>query len=565
MGDFLEVLLSVALVAVWVKPLAGYMTAVYMQLPHPLSRPFGKLERLIYRLGGVDPTRQMSWRSYVFCALAFNGLGFLSLVLLFTCQGFLPLNPQNFPGLPFDLAFNMGISFITGTNWQPYSGETQLSYLSQTMGISVQHFMGAATGMAAGVAFCRGIAVRQSHALGNFWCDAVRSILYILLPLSLVFGLVLVSQGVVQNYSAYTAYTSLEGVEGLIAQGPAALQTAIKTLGSNGGGFFATNAGHPFENPNAITNMLQLASILLVPVSYVYMAGMMMRDRRQGVMLLAAMTIIFLPLAALTLWQETLPNPKWDSKVIDVEIGNIEGKEVRFGVLSSAFFGAVSTATSVGANNAAYDSFAPLSGMVHMMFMQMGEVIFGGVGSGVYGMYVFVFTAVLMAGLMVGRTPEYMGKKLTPFDIKMITFALLLPMFAALLGTAIILFTEAGRSAVSNPGPHAFSQILYAFSTASFNNGAGMSGLAANQPIFNYMLGVCMLIGRYGLMICMLAVAGSFARKNIAPTTAGTLPTHTPLFIFFLVKVVVIMGVTNFIPALALGPIAEHMLMDGVL
>ncbi len=558
------ILLAIALVAFWAKPLAGYMAAVYLQLPHPLARPLASTEQWIYRLAGIDATRQMSWKSYSFCVLQFGFLGFITLLAIFMGQGALPLNPQAMSGLPAATAFNAAISFVTNTNWQSYSGEAQLSYFSQTVAITVQHFVSAATGMAVAVALCRAFAAKQSHVIGNFWVDMVRSILYILLPLALMFGLILVSQGVVQNYSAYTKITTLEGAEGLIAQGPAALQTAIKMLGSNGGGFFATNSAHPFENPNAMTNLLQIASILMLPISFVYLAGMLMRDRRQGVMLLATMLIIFTPLAALTMWQETMPNPKWDARVIDVSAGNIEGKDSRLGVASSAFWGAATNATSNGSANAAHDSFAPLSGFVQILLMQFGEVIFGGVGSGVYGIIIYVFVAVFMAGLMVGRTPEFMGKKLTPFDIKMAMIILLIPAFLTLIGTGIAVSTEAGRNSVSNPGPHAFSQILYAFSSAANNNGSTFGGLNYAQPLYDILLGICMAVGRYGVIIPTLALAGSFARKNITPTSAGTLPTHTPIFTMLLVIVVLVMAVINYFPALALGPVAEHLMMGAV-
>lgn len=563
MSEYIPLFLCIALVALWVKPLGGYMTAVYLGLPHPLLRPLDRFEYLLYRSCGIHPEKGMSWRSYSFCVLAFGGYGFLLLFTIFMTQGILPLNPEHFGGLSADAAFNAAISFITNTNWQSYSGETQLSYFSQTVALSVQMFLSAATGLAVAVALCRSLAAKQSHNIGNFWVDMIRSVLYILLPLSLGFAVILVSQGVVQNYAAYLNFTSLEGAAGKIATGPAALQTAIKMLGSNGGGFFATNSAHPFENPNAITNMLQIASILLLPVTFVYTAGLLMRDRKQGLMMLAAMAILFAPLATLAVWQEQNVSPKFNAAVIDTSEGNMEGKETRFGVASSAFWGAATTATSNGSANSSHDSFAPLSGMAEIMLMQFGEVVFGGVGSGVYGIIIFVLMTTFVAGLMVGRTPEFLGKKLSPFDIKMTAVALLIPAFLTLGGTAIAVSTEAGRIAISNPGAHGFSQILYAFTSASNNNGSAFAGLGAATPFYNIALGICMLIGRYGVILPVLALAGSFVAKNTTPNSAGTLPTHTPLFVMMLVMVIIIIGVLTYIPALVLGPIAEHVTILG--
>ncbi|MDX2074734.1 MAG: potassium-transporting ATPase subunit KdpA [Alphaproteobacteria bacterium] len=559
MYEMIPIFLCVALVAVWIKPLGGYMAAVYLGLPHPLSRVLGGFESRLYRLCGIHPERGMSWRSYSFCVLAFGGFGGLLLFAIFTLQDLLPLNPEGMSGLPAHAAFNAAISFVTNTNWQSYSGEAQLSYFSQTVAIAVQMFLSAATGLAVAVALCRSLAVRQAHTIGNFWVDMVRSVLYILLPMSVVFGIILVSQGVVQNYAPYTAITTLEGASATLAGGPAALQTAIKMLGSNGGGFFATNSAHPFENPNAITNLLQLASILLLPATFIYTAGLIMRDRRQGIMMLAAMVIMFMPFTALIMTQEYNVSPRYDANIIDVSEGNMEGKETRFGILSSALWAASTTATSNGSANSAHDSYAPLSGMAMMMLMQFGEVIFGGVGSGVYGMLTFVLMATFMAGLMVGRTPEFLGKKLNPFDIKMTAVILLIPAFLTLGGVSLAVVTEAGRTAITNPGSHGFSQILYAFTSASNNNGSAFAGLQAGSPFYNIALGICMLIGRYGVIIATLALAGSFASKNTTPVSAGTLPTHTPLFAVMLVMVIFVLGVLTYVPALALGPIVEHL------
>ena len=559
MSEYLTLLLCVALVAFWFKPLGSYMAAVYLGLPHPGLRLFGKLEAIMYRLCGIHPEKLMSWRSYFFCVLAFGGIGIALLMAIFMLQGVLPLNPENRVGLPLHTAFNAAISFVTNTNWQSYSGEAQMSYFSQTMAISIQMFLSAATGLAVAVALCRSIASKQLHTIGNFWVDMLRSILYVLLPLSVVFGVILVSQGVIQNYQAYVEITTLEGANARLAQGPAALQTAIKMLGSNGGGFFNANSAHPYENPNAITNLLQLASIFLLPVAFVYTAGLMMRDRRQGYMILVAMLILFLPLAAMMMVGEQSPSPKFDRNIIDVSEGNIEGKETRIGIAGSAMWAAATTTTASGSVNAAHDSFAPLSGFAQFALMQFGEVIFGGVGSGIYGMIIYVVMAVFIAGLMVGRTPEFMGKKLTPYDIKMASVALLIPTFLTLVGAAIAVSTEAGRTAISNPGAHAFSQILYAFTSATNNNGSAFGGLQSGNAFYDVSLGICMLLGRYGIILCALGLAGSFAHKKSVPESAGTLPTHTMLFAIVLVMVIILLGLLNYIPVLALGPIAEHM------
>lgn len=565
MSEYMTLAVCLLLIVLWIKPLGGYMAAVYLDLPHPLSRPLRRFERLIYRACGIHPEVSMGWRSYAFCVLVFGVWGFMILFAIFMLQGMLPLNPEHVSGLAAPAAFNAAVSFVTNSNWQSYSGETQLSYFSQTVGITLQMFLSAATGLAVAVALCRSLAAKQSHTIGNFWVDMVRSTLYILLPLSIVFGLILVSQGVVQNYLPYVSITTLEGVQGKIAQGPAALQTAIKMLGSNGGGFFAANSAHPYENPNAITNMLEIAAILLLPITFVYTAGLLMRDRRQSYMILAAMLVLFIPLTAMIMVSEYTVSPKFDAAVIDLAEGNMEGKETRFGIASSAFWSAATTTTANGSVNAALDSFAPLSGFAQIALMQFGEVVFGGIGSGIYGMVIYIVMAVFIAGLMVGRTPEFLGKKLTSFDIKMAAIALLVPSFLTLIGTAIAVSTEAGRVGLTNPGAHGFTQILYAYTSATNNNGSAFGGLRANSPFYDLSLGICMVLGRYGIILCALALAGSFARKNTTPDSAGTLPTHTPLFTIVLVMVIILLGLLNYIPVLALGPIAEYMQLAGPL
>jgi len=559
MSDFVTIFLCLALVAVWVKPLGSYMAAVYLGLPQPLLPLLGKFEHLIYKLCGIHPEKQMSWKSYSLAIIALGIYGCVFLFAIFMLQGMLPLNPEQVTGMPAHAAFNAAVSFVTNTNWQSYSPETQMSYFSQTVAVAVQMFISATTGLAVAVALCRSLALKQTPTIGNFWVDMVRGILYILLPMTLIFALILASQGVVQNYLSYTSITTLEGVNGKIAQGPAALQTAIKMLGSNGGGFFATNGAHPFENPNAITNILQIAAMLMLPITFVYTAGMLMRDRRQGLMMIAAMLVLFIPLAGMMLVEEQTVSPKFDTTVVDTSEGNMEGKETRFGITSSAFWAAATTTTASGSVNSAHDSYAPLSGFAQMALMQFGEVIFGGVGSGIYGMIIYVVMAAFIAGLMVGRTPEFLGKKLTPFDIKMAALALLLPTILLLVGTTFAVCTEAGRTAITNPGAHAFSQILYAYTSATMNNGSGFAGLQAASPFYNISLAICMILGRYGIILCSLALAGSFAAKNTTPNSVGTLPTHTPLFTIVLVMVIILLGLLNYIPVLALGPIAEHM------
>jgi K+-transporting ATPase ATPase A chain len=477
----------------------------------------------------------------------------------------LPLNPQHFAGLSADTAFNAAVSFVTNTNWQSYSGETALSNFSQMVGCGVQNFLSAATGMAVAVALFRAIGRRQAQTIGNAWADITRSILYILLPVSLVFALFLVSQGVPQTFHSFAEYSPLEKVASApdaaptIALGPVASQVAIKMLGSNGGGFFNANSAHPLENPTPLSNLMQIVSILLIPAAFAYMFGVMVADRRQGWMLLAAMTLIFIPLMALCVVQEKAGNPRFDARIIDTQAGNMEGKEMRFGAASSALWAASTAATSNGSVNSMHDSFMPLGGLVPLLLIQFGEVIFGGVGSGAYGMMMFVLLTVFIGGLMVGRTPEYLGKKLGPLEIKMASLVILIPAFLVLIGSAIAVTFEAGRAGILNSGAQGFSEILYAFTSAANNNGSAFAGLSVNTPFYNILLGICMIVGRYWVIIPVLAIAGSLAAKNITPTSAGTLPTHTPLFISMLVGVVVLLGVLTYVPALALGPIAEHL------
>jgi len=563
-----------------VKPLGAFMARVYRGEPCGLDRVFGPAERVLYRWAGISPETEMSWREYSLAFMVFNVLGIAGVYLLQRMQGVLTLNPQNFPGVSPDSSFNTAISFATNTNWQGYSGEATMSYLTQMMGLTVQNFVSAASGMAVLVALARGLSRRSSATIGNFWVDLTRSTLYILLPLSTLLAIVLVSQGVVQNFSEYPVATLVDpvtqGENPLVTQtlpmGPAASQIAIKQLGTNGGGFFNTNSAHPFENPTPISNFLQVLSILLLAAAMCYTFGELVGDRRQGWALLWAMVLLFVPLTLVCMVAEQSGNPRLASLGVDIVAsgtqpgGNMEGKEVRFGIANSAIWATATTAASNGSVNSMHDSFTPLGGLIPMWLMQLGEVVFGGVGSGLYGMIVFAIIAVFVAGLMVGRTPQYLGKKIEAFEMKMAALIILIPPALVLIGCAVatlgpgLTMTPAGAPAVtliSNPGPHGFSEILYAFSSAGNNNGSAFGGLNANVPFYNFALGLAMFFARYWLAIPTLAIAGSLAAKNITPTSEGTLPTHTPLFVLLLASTVVIVGALTFVPSLALGPIVE--------
>jgi K+-transporting ATPase ATPase A chain len=508
--------------------------------------------------------------------LLFNLLGLLAVYALQRFQGILPLNPQGLGAVSADSSFNTAVSFATNTNWQGYAGEATMSYLTQMLALTVQNFVSAASGIATLVALIRGFRLRQLENLGNFWVDMVRSTLYILLPLALALALVLVSQGVVQNFAAYRAVPLVQATvdadekpvtEQLLPMGPAASQIAIKQLGTNGGGFFNANSAHPFENPTPVANFLEMLSILLIPAALCYTFGRMVGDTRQGWAVLAAMTVIFVALLALCVWAEYAGNPRLTPLGVDQTAnalapgGNMEGKEVRFGVGNSALWATATTAASNGSVNAMHDSFTPLGGFVPLFMLHLSEVIFGGVGSGLYGMIVFAIIAVFVAGLMVGRTPEYLGKKIEAYEMKMASLVILFPGLVVLVCTAIAVVAPAGLASRLNPGQHGFSEILYAFSSMGNNNGSAFAGLSANVPFYNLLGGVAMLIARYWLAIPTLAIAGSLARKKLVPPSPGTLPTHTPLFVAMLIGVVIIVGALTFIPALALGPIVEHLLM----
>jgi K+-transporting ATPase ATPase A chain len=578
-GIYLMVLLLLAV------PLGGYMARVYEGKARFAQRLLGGLERGLYRLAGVRLEQQMSWKPYALCLLAFNLAGLLLVYLLQRLQGELPLNPFALPGVNPLVAFNTAISFVTNTNWQAYAGETTMSQLTQMVALTVQNFLSASSGLAVGVALVRGIARRSTAYIGNFWVDLTRSTLYILLPLALVMALLLVSQGVVQTFQPQATVTPLAAYRPkhpeaaappaaaaptaasvpLVARkqslplGPVASQVAIKQLGTNGGGYFNANSAHPMENPTPLTNFLELLAILLLPAAFCFTFGQMVGSRRHGWVIFAAMTLLMLPLFFLAVSAEHRGNPLLQSLHLDQTAGNMEGKEVRFGVSSSALWATATAASSNGSVNAMHDSFTPLGGLVPLWLIQLGEVAFGGVGSGFYGMMMFVIIAVFLAGLMVGRTPELLGKKLEAYEMKMAALVILIPAATVLIGTAIACMVLPGASGASNPGPHGFTQILYGFSSAANNNGSAFAGLDAGSPFYTIALGICMLIGRYWVILPVLALAGSLARKKVVAASSGTLPTDTTLFVLLLVGTVLLVGALTFIPALALGPIVEQL------
>jgi len=548
-----------------VKPLGNYMARIYRGESTLLTPVLSPLERFFYHLAGVKSDDEMDWKTYTIEVLLFNAVGFIFLYLLLRIQSYLPLNPQGLSPVSPDLAFNTAASFVSNTNWQSYSGEATLSYLTQMLGLTVQNFLSAATGMAVLIALIRGISRHSAKTIGNFWVDLTRTTLYILLPLAIILSIALVSQGVVQTFKPNEIIQTLDQNSGAITQtlplGPAASQVAIKQLGTNGGGFFNVNSAHPFENPTPLSNFLEMLAILLIPAALTFTYGKMVDDTRQGWAILAAMTIVFISLVSITYSAESKGNPAFTVLGIDQSAGNMEGKELRFGVANSALWATATTAASNGSVNSMHDSFSPLGGLVPLWLMELGEVIYGGVGSGLYGMLAFVFIAVFVAGLMVGRTPEYLGKKIEIFEMKMAALIVLIPVVIVLFGTAIALEAPAGRAGIYNSGPQGFSEVLYAFSSAGNNNGSAFAGLGANTPFYNITLGVTMLIARYALIVPTMAIAGSLARKKKVPASAGTLPTHTLLFIFWLIAVVIIVGALSFLPALALGPIVQHLLL----
>ncbi|MEX0143214.1 potassium-transporting ATPase subunit KdpA [Massilia sp. LMS1-1-1.1] len=592
-----SILLLVAFLAVLLAagyPLGLYMAKVAGDAPVRGLGWLQKLENLLYRWSGLPADKAMGWKSYAIALIVFNTVGAVFVYGLQRLQGFLPLNPQGLGAVSPDSSFNTTVSFVANTNWQGYGGEQTMSYLTQMLGMACQNFFSAATGIAVIFALVRGFASRSGKSIGNFWVDLVRSTLYILLPLSLALSVVFMGEGMIQNFSAYKEVTLLDHVayetpkvtaDGqpvldaagkpvmeaqvattqTIAMGPVASQESIKLLGTNGGGFFNANSSHPYENPTVLSNFLQMLAIFIIPAGLCFTFGRMVGDLRQGWAVLAAMTLIFVLMTAGVMSAEQQANPSLQALGVDQQAsslqsgGNMEGKETRFGISSSTLFAAVTTAASCGAVNSMHDSYMPLGGMVPLLLMQFGEVIFGGVGTGLYGMLMFAILAVFIAGLMIGRTPEYLGKKIQAYEMKMVSLAILITPALVLTGTAIAVMVEPGKIGVANPGAHGFSEILYAFTSAANNNGSAFAGLSANTPFYNVMLAIAMWFGRFGVIVPVLAVAGSLAAKQRLSANAGTMPTHGPMFIGLLIGVVVLVGVLNYVPALALGPIVEHL------
>ncbi|MFN7964923.1 MAG: potassium-transporting ATPase subunit KdpA [Acidobacteriota bacterium] len=553
-SDLGQLALYIGAVVLLSPPLGRYMAWVF-------NRRADLFERTFLRAIGAAGAASMSWRTYAVAMLLFNAAGLGLVYLIQRTQAILPLNPAGMQAVPRGLALNTAISFVTNTNWQAYGGESTLSYLTQMLALSVQNFLSAATGIAVLVALIRGFVSHTSDAVGNFWSDLWRSIWWILLPLSMVLAIVLVSQGVVQTFAPYATANPLEAspsATASIALGPVASQIAIKQLGTNGGGYYNANSAHPLENPTPLSNFLEMLAILIIPAGLCFTFGRMVSDRRQGRAVFVAMLAIVIPLMMTTIVAESRSNPVLSNLNLQPG-GNMEGKEVRFGVVNSAIWATATTAASNGSVNAMHDSFMPLGGLVPLWLIQLGEVVFGGVGSGLYGMLLFAIVAVFVAGLMVGRTPEYLGKKIEAFEMKMAGLAILLPSAMVLVGTAVAVATVAGRAGVFNPGPQGFSEVLYAFSSAANNNGSAFGGLGANSAFYNLALGLAMLVGRFGVAIPVLAIAGSLAIKRRVPPSSGTLPTHGPLFVLLLIGSVVLVGALTFVPSLALGPIVEHL------
>jgi potassium-transporting ATPase potassium-binding subunit len=594
-NDYLQLVLFLAAMLLLVKPLGAYMALVFAEAPNRVTRLGAGVEKVIYKLCGIRAEEDMTWRRYALAMLVFNIAGLLVVYLLQRVQQWLPLNPQGFDAVTADSAMNTAISFATNTNWQGYGGESTMSYLTQMLGLSVQNFLSAATGIAVLIALIRGFTRKTAQGIGNFWVDLTRSTFYILLPLSLVLALVLVAQGVPQNFKPYASVALLQATtqtetakdaqgnalkdaagkdvtketavaEQLLPLGPAASQIAIKQLGTNGGGYYNANSAHPYENPTPLANFLELLSIILIPAALCYTFGTMVGDRRQGWALLATMLVIFVPLLLACTAAEQAGNPALAGLNVDQQAsaaqpgGNMEGKELRFGIVNSTLWATATTAASNGSVNSMHDSFTPLGGLVPMWLIELGEVIFGGVGSGLYGLLAFAVVAVFIAGLMVGRTPEYLGKKIEAYEMKMASLVVLIPCALVVVGTAIAVLAPAGLATLGNPGIHGFSEILYALSSASNNNGSAFGGLSSNTTFYNVLLGICMFLARFPLAIGMLAIAGSLAAKKHIPVSAGTLPTHTPLFVVLLACTVIVIGALTFLPALALGPIAEQLM-----
>lgn len=551
--------LAVLLLLAW--PLSKYLTQVFTQEKTFLDFMISPLERLIYRITEVNPTEEMNWRQYAVALISFNLFGAIAVFFIQLMQGSLFWNPAELSGVtPWDLAFNTAVSFMTNTNWQAYGGESTMSYLTQMTALTVQNFVSAAVGLAVAVALIRGLTRKTMATIGNFWVDLVRGTLRVLLPLSIAFALILIQQGVIQNLSPYLTVQTIEGAEQTLAMGPTASQEAIKILGTNGGGFFNANSAHPFENPTPLTNFLQIVSIFLIPAALVLAFGRMAHDRRQGYAVLATMMLLFVLMLGGTYLSELYGNPVLEDLGVAGPTA-MEGKEVRFGIAASALFATVTTAASCGAVNAMHDSFTPLGGLFPLLQMQLGEVIFGGVGAGFYGMMLFVILTVFIVGLMVGRTPEYLGKRIEARETKMATLGVLIPAVTILIGSGIAAVVEPGTSAILSPGPHGLSEIVYGFSSAAGNNGSAFAGLGSNSLFYNLLLGTAMLLGRFGVILPVLAIAGSMAEKKVSPPGPGTFPTTGWLFVGLLAGIVLIIGALTFLPVLTLGPIVEHLLM----
>lgn len=555
--DILQLCTLVALLFLSARPLGNFLEKVYDGDQTLLTRWIHPVERLIYRILGVDPKEDQRWTHYTFSLIAFSAISCVATYLVLRFQGTLPLNPAHFPDLSPHLAFNTALSFTTNTNWQSYSGETTLSYFSQMVGLTFQNFVSAAVGMAAAVALIRSLAKREGSGIGNFWADLVRGNLYVLMPLSLIFSVFLMSQGVIQNFLPYQEVTTLEGLKQTLAQGPVASQVAIKMLGTNGGGFFNANAAHPYENPTALSNFLQMLAIFLIPSGLVYLLGKKVKNLKHGWAVWVAMLLIFLVGTVVCVYYETQGNPIYQKLGCAASV-NLEGKEARFGIFNSALFATITTDASCGAVNSMHDSFTPLGGLVPLVNILLGEIIFGGVGSGLYGMMMYIILTVFIAGLMVGRTPEYLGKKVEAREVKFVILALVIMAFSTLGFTSWGVLDSRAIAGLGNPGGHGFSEIFYAYTSAVGNNGSAFAGLSANTPFWNISLGFAMFFGRFFMMIPMLALAGSMVKKKVHPGGEGTFPVDRPLFVGMLIGVILLVGALTFFPALSLGPIAEH-------
>lgn len=555
--ETIQILLFLASITALTPVLGNYLFRVFSGERHWMHAVFGWLENSIYKLSKINQNEEAGWKSYAFGLLIFNFFGFLFVFLIQIFQSVLPFNPQQLPDVSWHSAFNTAISFMTNTNWQGYAGEISLSFFVQMVGLTVQNFVSAATGIAVLLALIRGLSRRSASTVGNFWVDLVRSSVYVLLPLSIILSILLIGQGVVQNFHSYQIAQTMEGTQQVLPMGPAASQIAIKQLGTNGGGFFNANSAHPFENPTPFSNFLELLSILLIPAALTFMYGKMVGSVRQGWTIYTVMLILLVAGLGISLYSEFTTNP------VVSGIAQMEGKETRFGIANSVLWSTATTAASNGSVNAMHDSLSPLSGMVGLINIMLGEIIFGGVGAGLYGIVIFIILTVFIAGLMVGRSPEYLGKKIEAFEVQMAIVAVLAPSFVILIFSAIAAIVPQGLSSLNNAGPHGFSEILYAFSSAAGNNGSAFAGLNANTPFYNILLGLGMLIGRFGVILPVLAISGNMVRKKITPESTGTFHTDNWLFAGLLIAVILIVGGLTFFPALSLGPVIEHFLMKG--